>query len=261
VGIVSFGVRGSDLGRLSGSRRSCSTATALVYGDVDTPRWVAAAGHRRRGDGRALIIGTILAPLLLAGPAFAEQAEGGSVSTSDPGPAIWRAGYWPTVVLLAHARDRWLYRIAVPRGQRWWRDLPGAAAATGVWLARQRGPAALRCVADRDRQRLRPARGPDRRAAVAVAHGARGAARCGTEREPGPDRRCRAGRVPRSPQAASLPTSPRWCRRHIEGEPGTTLGRRPTSSVPPWLPTTSAASANPSPRPRVLTRCDSSPPR
>ncbi|MFP4235843.1 MAG: YhjD/YihY/BrkB family envelope integrity protein, partial [Nitriliruptoraceae bacterium] len=27
-----------------------------------------------------------------------------------------------------------LYRIAVPRRARWWRDLPGATIATGVWL-------------------------------------------------------------------------------------------------------------------------------
>jgi len=110
------------------------TTTALVYGG-SSPR----AGWLQRLIGfavtfGALVVGTILAPLLLAGPAFAEQAEGWFEIDLGPFVAIWRAAYWPTVVVLAMLAIAALYRIAVPRRERWWRDLPGAAVATGVWL-------------------------------------------------------------------------------------------------------------------------------
>lgn len=110
------------------------TTTALVYGGSSTR-----AGWLQRLIGftvtlGALVVGTILAPLLLAGPAFAEQAEEWFEIDLGPLVAIWRAAYWPTVVLLAMLAIAALYRIAVPRRERWWRDLPGAAVATGVWL-------------------------------------------------------------------------------------------------------------------------------
>jgi membrane protein len=110
------------------------TTTALVYGG-SSPR----AGWLQRLVGfavtlGALVVGTILAPLLLAGPAFAEQVEEWFEIDLGPLVPIWRAAYWPTVVLLAMLAIAALYRIAVPRREKWWRDLPGAAAATGVWL-------------------------------------------------------------------------------------------------------------------------------
>jgi membrane protein len=110
------------------------TTTALVYGGSSTR-----AGWLQRLIGfavtlGALVVGTILAPLLLAGPAFAEQAQEWFEIDLGPLVAIWRAAYWPTVVLLAMLAIAALYRIAVPRRERWWRDLPGAAVATGVWL-------------------------------------------------------------------------------------------------------------------------------
>ncbi|TVR25456.1 MAG: YihY/virulence factor BrkB family protein [Nitriliruptor sp.] len=110
------------------------TTTALVYGG-GSPR----AGWLQRVIGfavtlGALVVGTILAPLLLAGPAFAERAEEWFGIELGPLVVVWRAAYWPTVVVLAMLAIAALYRIAVPRRDRWWRDLPGAAAATGVWL-------------------------------------------------------------------------------------------------------------------------------
>jgi len=110
------------------------TTTALVYGG-GSPR----AGWLQRVIGfavtlGALVVGTILAPLLLAGPAFAERAEEWFGVELGPLVVVWRAAYWPTVVVLAMLAIAALYRIAVPRRDRWWRDLPGAAAATGVWL-------------------------------------------------------------------------------------------------------------------------------
>jgi len=117
------------------------TTTALVYGGVERrPGWL----QRSIGVGvtlGALIVGTVLAPLLLAGPAFAEQAEGWFSVDLGPLVLIWEIAYWPTVVLLGVLAIAALYRIAVPRRARWWRDLPGAAVATAGWLL---GSAGLR---------------------------------------------------------------------------------------------------------------------
>lgn len=117
------------------------TTTALVYGGVELrPGWL----QRIIGIGvtlGALIVGTVLAPLLLAGPAFAEQVEGWFGVELGPLVLAWQVAYWPTVVLLAVLAIAALYRVAVPRRARWWRDLPGAAVATGVWLL---GSAGLR---------------------------------------------------------------------------------------------------------------------
>jgi membrane protein len=79
--------------------------------------------------------------LLLAGPAFASQLEQLLEIPLGPLVPIWEVAYWPTVILLAIAALGALYRVAVPRRARWWRDLPGAAIATGVWLL---GSAGLR---------------------------------------------------------------------------------------------------------------------
>lgn len=110
------------------------TTTALVYGSV-----VARAAWRQRLIGfattlGALVVGVVLAPLLLAGPSFAGQLE--ELLSIELGPlaTIWEWAYWPTVIALAIAALAVLYRVAVPRRARWWRDLPGATIATGVWL-------------------------------------------------------------------------------------------------------------------------------
>jgi membrane protein len=140
VGIVSFAFLAA-IWVASRAAKVVLAATALVYGDVELRAgWLQRAIAVAVTVG-ALIIGTVLAPLLLAGPAFAEQAEGWFGVDLGPLVPIWRVGYWPTVVLLAMFAIAGLYRIAVPRGQSWWRDLPGAAAATGIWLL---GSAGLR---------------------------------------------------------------------------------------------------------------------
>ena len=117
------------------------TTTALVYGGVELrPGWLQRVIGFAVTLG-ALVVGTVLAPLLLAGPAFAEQAEGWFGIDLGPLVLIWRIAYWPTVVVLAVLAIAALYRVAVPRRERWWRDLPGAAVATGGWLL---GSAGLR---------------------------------------------------------------------------------------------------------------------
>lgn len=110
------------------------TTTALVYGNQELR-----AGWLQRivGFGAtlgALIVGIILAPLLLAGPAFASQLEELLEVPLGPLVPIWEVAYWPTVVVLAIAALGALYRVAVPRRARWWRDLPGATIAAGAWL-------------------------------------------------------------------------------------------------------------------------------
>lgn len=117
------------------------TTTALVYGSQELR-----AGWLQRLVGfattfGALVVGVVLAPLLLTGPAFAAQLEDLLGISLGPFVAIWEIAYWPTVVALAVAALAVLYRVAVPRQARWWRDLPGAAIATGVWLL---GSAGLR---------------------------------------------------------------------------------------------------------------------
>ncbi len=117
------------------------TTAALVYGrESYRPGWL----QRLVGFGvtlAALVVGAILAPLLLAGPGFAEQAEEWFEVDLGPLVGIWEVAYWPTVILLAVAAIAVLYRVAVPHRGRWWRDLPGALGAAGVWLL---GSAGLR---------------------------------------------------------------------------------------------------------------------
>ncbi|GAA3939712.1 membrane protein [Amorphoplanes auranticolor] len=87
----------------------------------------------------ALIVGTILLPLLVLGPGVLTR-----LLTRLPGPDLtWlvTVGYWPLVSLLSVAALTSLYHVAVPVRTRWRRDLPGAIAAMVVWIA---GSVALR---------------------------------------------------------------------------------------------------------------------
>ncbi|MFA9431384.1 YihY/virulence factor BrkB family protein [Egicoccus sp. AB-alg2] len=117
------------------------TALTIVY---DRPGQRAAWQTRLLGLGLtlgALVVGTVLLPLLLAGPNFGEQLStwlGGEI----PGVAqIWRLAYWPATVVAAALALTVLYHLAVPGSTPWRRDLPGAALATLVWLL---GSGALR---------------------------------------------------------------------------------------------------------------------
>ncbi len=89
----------------------------------------------------ALIVGAVLAPLLVAGPGFAEQLQG--VVTIDLRWLVdlWQALYWPGVLVAATMAIAALYHLGVPQRTRWRDELPGAITATGVWLA---GSAGLR---------------------------------------------------------------------------------------------------------------------
>jgi membrane protein len=83
----------------------------------------------------ALIVGTILLPLLVLGPDLLSRLLGPDVTW------LITIGYWPFVSLLSLAALTSLYHVAVPVRTRWRRDLPGAVVALTVWIA---GSAALR---------------------------------------------------------------------------------------------------------------------
>lgn len=117
------------------------TALAIVYERHDArPGWL----DRLLGFAitlGALLFGIVLAPLLIAGPAFGETLQGWIDFDLGPLPAVWRSMYWPTTVLVATLAISLLYYLGVPGRTRWHRALPGAVVATLVWLA---GSAGLR---------------------------------------------------------------------------------------------------------------------
>ncbi|MEV4703117.1 YihY/virulence factor BrkB family protein [Actinoplanes sp. NPDC049316] len=87
----------------------------------------------------SLVIGAVLLPLLVLGPATA----GDLLADVAGGHLTWlvTAGYWPLVIVLALTGLTSLYHVAVPVRTRWRRDLPGAVVAMLLWLG---GSAALR---------------------------------------------------------------------------------------------------------------------
>ena len=88
-----------------------------------------------------LLVGSILAPLLVAGPNFGDQLVTWLGTDLDVIADIWRRAYWPSVIVLATLALAVLYHLGVPGRSQWRHDWPGAVIATGVWLA---GSAGLR---------------------------------------------------------------------------------------------------------------------
>lgn len=102
------------------------------------------AGVRSRLRGRllgfaltvgTLVVGAVLAPLLVAGPGFGEQLQALAPIDLSPLAEIWRAAYWPSVVVVATFVLAVLYHLGTPLRTTWAHELPGAVVATGVWLA------------------------------------------------------------------------------------------------------------------------------
>jgi membrane protein len=88
-----------------------------------------------------LLVGLLLAPLLVVGPAFGERLGELPRIDAEFVATTWRAAYWPAVVLAATVGLASLYHLGAPWTTRWRRHLPGAVLATAGWLA---GSAALR---------------------------------------------------------------------------------------------------------------------
>lgn len=81
----------------------------------------------------ALLAGTITLPLLVTAPGWI-TATADAVALPAITPIV-TYGYWPTVIVLCTGLLATLYHLAAPARRRWRRDLPGAIAATLLWLA------------------------------------------------------------------------------------------------------------------------------
>lgn len=88
-----------------------------------------------------LLLGLVLLPLLVAGPAFGEQLGAWIGVEEDLLATLWRTSYWPAATIVVTLAIASLYHVGAPWATRWRRDLPGAVLATGVWLS---GSAGLR---------------------------------------------------------------------------------------------------------------------
>jgi membrane protein len=74
-----------------------------------------------------LLVMLIVIPLLMAGPAL--------VRRSLPGSADFIALlYWPVIVTLSVLFLATLYHMSVPVRTAWWREVPGAVVALGIWV-------------------------------------------------------------------------------------------------------------------------------
>ena len=83
-----------------------------------------------------LVIGVVLIPLVLAGPALVDRLL--------PSQLDLLAGlYWPVVLLGSICFLATLYHISIPVRTRWRADLPGAVVTLGIWIG---GSALLRLV-------------------------------------------------------------------------------------------------------------------
>ncbi len=82
-----------------------------------------------------LLVGIVLLPLLLVGPALGEQLD--EITLTDLGgfAQLWRMLYWPVVVVVGTLAIALLYHLGVPGRTRWRHETPGAVLATTVWLA------------------------------------------------------------------------------------------------------------------------------
>lgn len=142
VGVLSFAFL-TMVWTASRAMKVILIALALIYERHDhRPAWKA----RIQAFGMALgglLIGTLLAPLLLSGPNIIAMVDEWIPLADLSGfAAVWSAAYWPTVIVVATLAIALLYHVGVPGPRLRWRDeLPGAALATGVWLA---GSAGLR---------------------------------------------------------------------------------------------------------------------
>lgn len=142
VSVVSFGFAVS-VWVASRAVKVILVTVALTYG-AQQPGGV---GHRVLGLVLTLIglvIGTVLAPLVIAGPGLGEQLATRMSETNgaaDVVANVWRVAYWPVAAGVGTVAIAAVYHLGAPWNTRWRRDLPGAVLATAVWLT---GSAGLR---------------------------------------------------------------------------------------------------------------------
>jgi membrane protein len=142
VGVLSFAFL-TMVWTASRAMKVILVALALIYDRHDQrPVWKA----RIQAFAMALaglVVGTLLAPLLLSGPNIIAMVDAWIPLADLSGFAtVWSAAYWPTIIIVGTLAIALLYHVGVPGPRLRWRDeLPGAALATGLWLA---GSAGLR---------------------------------------------------------------------------------------------------------------------
>lgn len=133
MGIVSFAFLATVWTASRAVRVVLTTIAVTADAQGRRPAW----RQRLLGFGLTLValtVGIVLAPLLLAGPAFGEQL----VEAVGPEAAvlgdIWRVAYWPVTASLTVVGLSILYHLGVPGRTPWRYDLPGALLATALWL-------------------------------------------------------------------------------------------------------------------------------
>lgn len=82
----------------------------------------------------ALLVGTVLLPLLIIGPGLLSTWIGSWLDGGLPALAWLEPGYWFSVVLLSVVGLTTLYHLATPRRTPWRQDVPGAVLALVIWL-------------------------------------------------------------------------------------------------------------------------------
>jgi membrane protein len=74
-----------------------------------------------------MLIMLIVIPLLMAGPTLVKRALPGTTG-------FVQLLYWPVVVVLSILFLALLYHMSVPVRTSWWREVPGAVVALGMWI-------------------------------------------------------------------------------------------------------------------------------
>ncbi|MPZ62826.1 MAG: YihY/virulence factor BrkB family protein [Propionibacteriales bacterium] len=74
-----------------------------------------------------LVLGAVVLPLVVIGPEIVDELMPEQVS-------FLSSLYWPVVSVLSIAFLTSLYHLSVPVRTSWWRDIPGAAFALGMWI-------------------------------------------------------------------------------------------------------------------------------
>lgn len=140
VGVVSLGFI-TAVWTASRAVKVVLATTVLVYGRAEARKgWE----DRLLGFGVTLgllLVGTVMAPLLLAGPGFGATVEDWFDIDLGVLAEVWSAAYWPTMVVGVTLTISVLFHLGVPGRTPWRDDVPGAVLATSVWLA---GSAGLR---------------------------------------------------------------------------------------------------------------------
>lgn len=74
-----------------------------------------------------LLVAVVVLPLMVVGPSLVRNALPG-------GEVVVQLAYWPVVIGLSVLFLSLLYHLSVPVRTAWWREVPGAVLALGIWV-------------------------------------------------------------------------------------------------------------------------------